>query len=96
MANRTGSIIFGTIGVAVGAGMYFIMRDALIKSGGESLVPLLAVGVVSAWPIAWATYRWEGKLMSIKAIGTTVAFFKKTQWIWFGAIAIGTIVLNVI
>lgn len=96
MASKIGSIISTVVALALGIGVYFLIRSALIKSGGEHLVPVLAIGMISAIPIAIITIHWEDKLMSVKAINATVTFLRKTQWVWFTVITVTTIVLYIV
>jgi len=91
--NRIGRLISILIAIAFGTAGYFYVKDTLVKTGQENLIPLLTAGIIVAIPIAAAIVHWEDKLMSIKPINITVTFFKRTQWLWFAAIVIGIIVL---
>jgi len=96
MASKTSAIISTIVGLAVGIGVYFFIKDTLVKTGQENFIPFLTIGIITTIPIAFAITRWEDKLMSIKLVNTTITFFKKTQWLWFAVIIAGIIILNVI
>ena len=90
--------IFISVFVALGAGIggWFFMVDTLEGSEQSHLIPLTYYIIIVAVITGFSSAIWGGKLLKLSVVRTLVSFFRKTQWIWFSALIVGIIILNII